>query len=95
MKTRQVLIVILIVIIGLIITLVSSMSYNAGVNFGEANAENIRSNKTKSIVSDEAKKYTPAKYYTNELIPIKIKSSGRVIAGKIISLSSFKNIMIN
>ena len=88
MKTRQVLIVILIVIIGSIITLVSSMSYNAGVNFGEANAEDIRSNKTKSIVSDEAKKYTPAKYYTNELIPIKIKSSGRVIAGKIISLSS-------
>jgi multidrug efflux pump subunit AcrA (membrane-fusion protein) len=68
--------------------LVSSMSYNAGVNFGEANAEDIRFNKTKSIVSNESKKYTPAKYFTNELIPIKVKSSGRVIAGKIISLSS-------
>ena len=88
MKTRQVLIIIMIFIIGFIIAIVSSMSYEAGVSFGEANAEQIRSSKTKTITSIETKKYTPAKYFTNKLIPIKVKTSGRVIAGKIINLSS-------
>ncbi|MBM77048.1 MAG: hypothetical protein CL846_01065 [Crocinitomicaceae bacterium] len=88
MKTRQVLIIVLIFIIGCLIFFISSISYEAGVNYGESNAEEIRLKKIKDIDSTETEKYASAKYFTNELIPIKIKSSGRVIAGKIISLSS-------
>lgn len=88
MRTRQVLIIILIFIIIFVIAIVSSISYQAGVDYGESNAEEIRAKKSISIDSIESKKYTPAKYFTNELTPIKVKSSGRVIAGKLISLSS-------
>ena len=69
---------------------VGSISYSSGVSYGEANAEEIRKNKIISVDSliETPKKYVAAAFTINERSPIKVKSSGRVVPGKIINISS-------
>jgi len=90
MKARKIVVfVVILIVIGLMFT-VGSISYSSGVSYGEANAEEIRKNKIISVDSliETPKKYVAAAFTINERSPIKVKSSGRVIPGKIINISS-------
>ena len=90
MKARKIVVfVVLFIVIGLMFA-VGSISYSSGVSYGEANAEEIRKNKIISIDSliETPKKYVAAAFTINERSPIKVKSSGRVVPGKIINISS-------
>ena len=90
MKARKIVVfVVILIVIGLMFT-VGSISYSSGVSYGEANAEEIRKNKIISVDSliETQKKYVAAALTINEKSPIKVKSSGRVVPGKIINISS-------
>ena len=90
MKARKIVVfVVILIVIGLMFT-VGSISYSSGVSYGEANAEEIRKNKIISVDSliETQKKYVDAALTINEKSPIKVKSSGRVVPGKIINISS-------
>lgn len=88
MKLRKVIVfVILILIVGLLV-IVGNISYQSGVSYGEAHAEEIRSKGIKSVQSVVLNKYASAIYLKNENIPIKVKGSGRVLPGTIINISS-------
>lgn len=90
MRARKIVVfVVILIVIGLMFA-VGSISYSSGVSYGEANAEEIRKNKIISIDSliETPKKYVAAAFTINERSPIKVKSSGRVIPGKIINISS-------
>ena len=90
MKARKIVVfVVILIVIGLMFA-VGSISYSSGVSYGEANAEEIRKNKIISVDSliETPKKYVAAAFTINERSPIKVKSSGRVIPGKIINISS-------
>ena len=88
MKIRKIIVfVIILLITGLLFT-VGSISYQSGVNYGEANAEVIRSSKTKQIEVASTKKYASVIYLKNDTAPIKVNGSGRVIPGTIINISS-------
>ena len=88
MKIRKIIVfVIILLIIGLLFT-VGSISYQSGVSYGEANAEEIRSSKTKQIEVANTKKYASVVYLKNDTAPIKVNGSGRVIPGTIINISS-------
>ena len=90
MRARKIVVfVVILIVIGLMFA-VGSISYSSGVSYGEANAEEIRKNKIISVDSliETPKKYVAAAFTINERSPIKVKSSGRVIPGKIINISS-------
>ena len=90
MKARKIVVfVVILIVFGLMFT-VGSISYSSGVSYGEANAEEIRKNKIISVDSliETQKKYVDAALTINEKSPIKVKSSGRVVPGKIINISS-------
>ena len=90
MRARKIVVfVVILIVIGLMFA-VGSISYSSGVSYGEANAEEIRKNKIISIDSliETPKKYVAAAFTINERSPIKVKSSGRVVPGKIINISS-------
>ena len=90
MKARKIVVfVVILIVIGLMF-IVGSISYSSGVSYGEANAEVIRKNKIISVDSliETQKKYVAAALTINEKSPIKVKSSGRVVPGKIINISS-------
>ena len=90
MKARKIVVfVVTLIVIALVVT-VGIVSYYSGVSYGEANAEDIRKNKIISLDSliETPKKYVTAAFTINEKSPIKVKSSGRVVPGKIINISS-------
>ena len=90
MKARKIVVfVVILIVFGLMFT-VGGISYSSGVSYGEANAEEIRKNKIISVDSliETQKKYVAAALTINEKSPIKVKSSGRVVPGKIINISS-------
>ena len=90
MKARKIVVFVMsLVFIGLLL-LVGSISYNSGVNFGETNAEEIRKSKILKFDSivESSKDYVLAAFTINEQSAIEVKGSGRVIPGKIISISS-------
>ena len=88
MKIRKIIVfVIILLIIGLLFT-VGSISYQSGVSYGEANAEEIRSSKTKQIEVANTKKYASVAYIKNDTAPIKVNGSGRVVPGTIINIST-------
>ena len=90
MRARKIVVFVVILIVIGIMFAVGSISYSSGVSYGEANAEEIRKNKIISIDSliETPKKYVAAAFTINERSPIKVKSSGRVVPGKIINISS-------
>ena len=88
MKARKIVVfVLLLVFVGLLIV-VGSISYNYGVSYGEANAEKIRKSKIISVDSVVVENFVTAAYTMNEKSPIKVKSSGRIVPGKMIGISS-------
>ena len=88
MKARKIVVfVLLLVFLGLLIV-VGSISYNYGVGYGEANAEKIRKSKIISVDSVLVENFVSAAYTLNEKSPIKVKSSGRIVPGKMIGISS-------
>ena len=90
MKARKIIVFIVILMVIGLMFIVGSISYSSGVSYGEANAEEIRKNKIISVDSliETQKKYVAAALTINEKSPIKVKSSGRVVPGKIINISS-------
>ena len=88
MKARKIVVfVLLLVFLGLLM-IVGSISYNSGVSYGEANAEQIRKSKIINVDSVVVENFVTAAYTLNEKVPISVKSSGRIVPGKMIGISS-------
>ena len=89
MKIRHILIIIVTILIIIAFGVTSSISYNIGVNYGEKNAETIRSEKIKdSTLHIEKEKIVQVIQGINELNKQIIESSGRVSSLKNITVSS-------
>jgi multidrug efflux pump subunit AcrA (membrane-fusion protein) len=58
------------------------------VNYGETNAEEIRSAVIKNVENVVSKKYASVFYLKNESVPITVNGSGRVLPGTMINISS-------
>ena len=58
------------------------------MSYGEANAEKIRKSKIISVDSVLVENFVTAAYTRNEKSPIMVKSSGRIVPGKMIGISS-------
>ena len=68
--------------------MVGSISYQSGVNYGETNAEEIRSSQIKNVSAVETTKFVNVQMVCNENLPVKVSGSGRVMAGTMINISS-------
>ena len=89
MKIRKVLIIITSSIIVLMFILVSSISYNLGISYGEENAEKIREDRTSNNSTyKKTIKAVNVINIKNKNIPSKIFSSGRVLSLNNITISS-------
>ena len=89
MKIRKLLIIIVSALILAAFMLVSSISYNMGMSYGEENAETIRKARvTDSIVHEKTIKSVSVRKVRNTSLQSKISSSGRVVSLNNISISS-------
>ena len=89
MKIRKLLIIIVSVIILLMFGLVSSVSYDMGMSYGEKNAESIRETRiTDSLVHEKIIKSVNVINIKNTNIQSEITSSGRVFSFNNITISS-------
>ena len=91
MKVRQVLIIVSSIILLIIMSMLYKMGESNGINYGEANAEEIRADRKKSEDnSNDAVQFksVTASYISNDSIPSIIKGYGRVVSTSTISLSA-------
>jgi multidrug efflux pump subunit AcrA (membrane-fusion protein) len=89
MKIRQVLILIVSALILISFAIISSISYDMGVDYGEENAETIRlEKKTDSVDHEKTIKLVSVTKVNNSNISNEIVVSGRVISENNISISS-------
>jgi multidrug efflux pump subunit AcrA (membrane-fusion protein) len=89
MNIRKILIIISGCILLVILVVVSSVSYNAGKNYGVSNAEIIRAANARSSETHEQQiKSVLVKEVNNSLVKHKISSSGRVVTSNNITISS-------
>jgi membrane fusion protein (multidrug efflux system) len=89
MKIRQILIIVVSVISLLMFGLVSYISYNMGMDYGEQNAEDIRKSRiTNSLAHKKIIKSVSVIKVTNSGLQSEITSSGRVVSLNKISISS-------
>jgi len=89
MKIRQLLIIIVTVLILISFAIISSISYDMGVDYGEENAETIRlEKKTDSVDHEKTIKLVSVTKVNNSNISNEIVVSGRVISENNISISS-------
>ena len=89
MKIRKLLIIIVSIIILLMFGLVSYVSYDMGISYGEQNAEKIRlSRTTDSLVHEEMIKSVSVIKVNNSDLQSEISSSGRVVSFNNINISS-------
>ena len=89
MKIRKLLIIIVAVLILIAFSMVSSISYDMGVNHGVTNAETIRESKiTDSLIHESTIKTVNAIKIINSDIHSEIKSSGRVVSLNNITITS-------
>jgi len=89
MKIRKILIIVVSVVILLMFILVSSVSYNMGMSYGEQNAEAIReAGITDSLFHDKMIKSVSVIKVNNSDLQSEITSSGRVVSLNNISISS-------
>ena len=88
MKARKIVVFVLLLIFFGLLMIVGSISYNSGVSYGEANAEQIRKSKIINVDSVVVENFVTAAYTLNEKAPIRVKSSGRIVPGKMIGISS-------
>ena len=92
MKIRKLLIIIVSIIILLMFGLVSYVSYDMGISYGEQNAEEIRlSRTTDSLVHEEMIKSVSVIKVNNSNLQSEISSSGRVVSLNNINISSEVN----
>ena len=89
MKIRKLLIIIASILILLILAITSSISYNAGMNYGVKNAETIRNDraKTSEVYNQKIKSVLVSKV-KNSKLKNKISSSGRVVSLNNITITS-------
>ena len=90
MKIRKLLIIIVSIIILLMFGLVSYVSYDMGISYGEQNAEVIRASRitADSLVHEEMIKSVSVIKVNNSNLQSDISSSGRVVSLNNISISS-------
>ena len=88
MKVRKVIVFVVAMLFIATVYLVSYTAYEYGVNYGESHAEEIRAESIKNVESTDSKKYASVFFSKNEIIPIKVNGSGRVMPGTIINISS-------
>ena len=89
MKIRKLLIIIVSIIILLMFGLVSYVSYDMGISYGEQNAEIIRKSRiTDSLVHEEMIKSVSVIKVNNSDLQSEISSSGRVVSLNNINISS-------
>ena len=88
MKVRKVIVFVVAMLIIATVYLVSYTAYEYGVSYGESHAEEIRAESIKNVESTDSKKYASVFFSKNEIIPIKVNGSGRVMPGTIINISS-------
>ena len=89
MKMRKILIIVVSLIILLMFVLVSSVSYNIGMSYGEQNAEAIREAvATDSLFHDKAIKSVSVIKVSNSDFRSEVTSSGRVVSLNNIRISS-------
>ena len=89
MKIRKLLIIIVSIIILLMFGLVSYVSYDMGISYGEQHAEEIRSSRTTdSLVYEEMIKSVSVIKVNNSDLQSEISSSGRVVSLNNINISS-------
>ncbi len=89
MNIRKTLIIVVSIIILLLFGLVSSISYNAGMSYGEQNAESIRESRiTDSISHEKTLKIVSVQIANNSNQNSEIKSSGRVVSLNNITITS-------
>ena len=89
MKIRKILIIVVSALILLMFVLVSSVSYNMGMSYGEQNAEAIREAEiTDSLFHDKMIKSVSVIKVNNSDLQSEITSSGRVVSLNNISISS-------
>ena len=89
MKIRKLLIIIVSIVILLMFGLVSYVSYDMGISYGEQNAEVIRESRiTDSLVHEEMIKSVSVIKVNNSDLQSDITSSGRVVSLNNISISS-------
>ena len=88
MKARKIVVFVLLLVFFGLLMVVGSISYNSGVSYGEANAEKIRKSKIITVDSVVVENFVTAAYTLNEKSPINVKSSGRIVPGKMIGISS-------
>ena len=91
MKVRQVLIIVSSIILLIFMSMLYKMGESNGINYGEANAETIRSERKKSgdNIKDSVQfKSVTASYISNDSIPSTIKGYGRVVSTSTMNLSA-------
>lgn len=89
MKIRKLLIIIISALILVAFSIVSMLSYNMGMSYGEQNAETIRkSRSTASLVHEKTLKSVNVITVKNTNIQSEITSSGRVVSLNNITISS-------
>ena len=89
MRIRKILIIVVSALILLMFVLVSSVSYNMGMSYGEQNAEAIREAEiTDSLFHDKMIKSVSVIKVNNSDLQSEITSSGRVVSLNNISISS-------
>jgi len=92
MKLRHILIIIMSILILIAFSLVSSISYNMGVSYGEENAEIIRKSRiTDSLLHEKTSPIVNIKKIVNSDIISEITSSGRVLSLNNITITSEVN----
>ena len=89
MKIRQILIIVCSILLVSIVCSVGYVSYEAGISFGEKNAEEIRLKRIKTDFKDSTiLKFVNTEIVTIDTIPFTIYGSGRVISSSNINVTS-------
>jgi hypothetical protein len=89
MNIRKILIIISSVVLLVLFVVVSSLSYNAGKNYGVSNAEAIRTANARSSETHEQQiKSVLVSKVNNSLVKNNISSSGRVVTSNNITILS-------
>ena len=88
MKARKFIVFIILLLVTGLLFMVGSLSYQSGVSYGEAHAEEIRSSKIKDVSPVLTEKFANIQKVKNESHPVTVSGSGRVLPGTIINIST-------
>ncbi len=88
MKIRKIIITVILLLLSGLLFMVGSISYESGVSYGESNAEEIRASKIKNVSAIVSSKFATVEMVSNDIYPVMVSGSGRVMAGTMINISS-------